>query len=98
MFFTQFLNEVYFGKTPEMQRIEKQIGVTRTAINEGRNVARISMNNDPELLKLNDMIADTFGFGIFSLELIDEPTLNAATVPISIRFDIDCTRKALNVD
>ena len=98
MFFTQFLNEVYFGKTPEMQRIEKQIGVTRTAINEGRNVARISMNNDPELLKLNDMIADTFGFGIFSLELIDEPTLNAATVPISIRFDIDRTGKALIVD
>lgn len=98
MFFTQFLNEVYFGKTPDMQRIEKQIGVARTAIKENRNVARISMNNDPELLKLNDMIADAFGFGIFSLELIDMPVFNAATVPISSRFDVDRTGKALIVD
>ena len=98
MFFYQPLNEVYFGKTPELLAIEKQIGIARNSIANNKNVSRISMNSDPELLKLNDMIAEAFGFGLCALTIIDEPIMNAGTLPISCRFDVDRTGKALIVD
>lgn len=81
----QAINEVYFGKTKEILAIEKQLDLVRNKY-MNRYLTNIFVNNDPDLLKLNRMIEDYFGFGCFSLNIINEPTINAFTIPIDFRL------------
>lgn len=61
----QAVNEVYFGKTPELIAIENQLDIFRNKY-IGKYID-FKSNNDPDLLKFNRMIEDFFGFGCFNL-------------------------------
>lgn len=91
------IKEVYFGKTPEIQKIEKQLDVFRSKY-LGRYLTAITVNNDPDLLKFNRMIEDQFGFGCFTLHIINEPMINAFTMPIDTRYEVFNTNKNLIAD
>ena len=80
------INEVYFGKTPELQKIENQLGKFRSKYMENYIGAPL-VNNDPDLLKYNRMMEKYFGFGCFSLSIIQTPTVNAYTTSVSSTFD-----------
>ena len=100
MFFDKDLkpvNEVYFGKTPELQAIEKQLDVFRNKY-MGKYTLNPRVNNDPELLKFDRMMEDYFGFGCFTLKIINERIVNGCTLPISYRYDVIKNDKNLIVD
>lgn len=91
------LHEVYFGKTPELQKIEKQLGIFRQKY-LGRYLTNVHCNSDPDLLKFNRMMEDYFGFGCFTLHIINQPIANAHTYPIDTRLDVLNTNKHLVAD
>ena len=91
------LNEVYFGKTPELQKMENQLGVFRQKY-LGRYIMNVHCNSDPDLLKFNRMMEDYFGFGCFALHIINQPIPNAHTYPIDTRLDVLNTNKHLVAD
>ena len=95
----QAINEVYFGKTKEILAIEKQLDLVRNKY-MNRYLTNIFVNNDPDLLKLNRMIEDYFGFGCFSLNIINEPIVNGFTIPIDRRIGLknQISKKYLIVD
>lgn len=88
------INEVYFGKTPSIQKIENQLDKFRNRYIK-RYVFNTHVNSDPDLLTLNRMFEDQFGFGCFSLHIIDKATANAFTMPIDIRYDVLNSNKKL---
>ena len=90
------LNEVYFGKTKELQKIENQLGIFRSKY-MNHFVFNTTVNSDKELLKFNRMMEDFFGFGIFSLTIVNQPMINAYTLPIDFRIDTN-TNANLIVD
>lgn len=91
------INEVYFGKTPELQRMENQLGIFRSKYLD--NYIMIpTVNSDPDLLRFNRMMEDFFGFGCFSLHVINQASMNAFTYPIDMRYDVFNTNKNLLVD
>ena len=72
------INEVYFGKTPEIQAIEDQLDKFRKSyIGKSRLPA-----NDPELNKLTKMIGKFFGIR-FALNIIFDPVPIANSVPMA---------------
>ena len=99
MFFDSIiaLNEVYFGKTPELQKMEKQLGIFRSKY-LGKYIMNVYCNSDPDLLKFNRMMEDYFGFGCFTLHVINQPIANAYTCPIDMRLDVLNTNKHLVAD
>lgn len=86
MIFTP-VNEAYFGKTKEIQNIENQLDIFRNKY-MGRYILNMKVNTDPELIKLNRMFEDYFGFGCFMIDIINEPITNAFTVPVDYRYDV----------
>lgn len=89
----QPVNEVYFGDT-SLEPILKQIGTVRSKHTKiAKDMHSRYINSDPEMLKLNDMFADRFGFRLFSLNIINQKGLNAFTIPISYNYDIYNTSK-----
>lgn len=91
------INEVYFGKTPELQKIENQLGKFRSKYMENY-IKTPLINKDPDLLKYNRMMEEYFGFGIFSLSIIEIPKVNAYTISVSGTFDTALYQKNLQVD
>ena len=78
------LSEAYFGKTPTLLEIEKQIGIIRQ-----NALKRFSdINRSEEVLKLNRLFEKQFGMDCFSLHIDKNDVINAYTVPIGMRFDI----------
>lgn len=80
------VNEVYFGKTPQILACEQQLDKFRNKY-IGRYTFNMTVNADPDLLKFNRMMEDVFGFGTLSLNIINQPVVNAYTYPVSFRFD-----------
>jgi len=80
------LNEAYFGKTPELVAIEKQLGKFRSKY-IGHNYTP-KASSDPDKIKFEEMIEDYFGFDILDLTVENKPVVNAYTMPISMRYDI----------
>lgn len=87
----QAVNEVYFGKTPELIAIENQLDIFRNKY-IGKYI-NFKSNNDPDLLKFNRMIEDFFGFGCFNLYIANSMIPNAYTQPISGNFDLMLNHK-----
>lgn len=82
--YTHFLvTEAYFGKTPTILEIEKQIGVIRSSMKKYTDI-----NRSPEVLKLNRLFEKQFGMDIFSLHIEQNNTINAYTIPVAKCFDI----------
>ena len=87
------INEVYFGKTPEIMAIENQLDKFRR--NYMGKYLIMGVNNDPDLIRLNRMFENQFGFGCFSLNIVTQMIENAFTMPIDMRYDVFNTNKNL---
>jgi len=91
------LNEVYIGKTPELMAIEKELDKFRNKymsnISIIGNIKRANANQDPDLLKINRMLEDYFGFGCLSITIWHSMEPNAFTLSISDRLDIAYSAK-----
>ena len=81
------MNEVYFGKSEDIQAIERQLHVFRKFYLGGNRLPA----GDQNLLKLNRMIATFFGFSTFSLIVVFDPIPAINTLPIS--YDMDTAKK-----
>lgn len=90
------INEVYFGKSPELLNMEKQLGIFRKKW-IGKYISSFNSNSDPDLIKLNRMFEDFFGFGCFMLNIINSRTINAYTAPISYRYDFKFGKKYVEI-
>lgn len=88
----KIFQEVYFGKTPEILKIENQLDKFRLKYLD-RYFNTMNINSDPDLLKLNRMFEKQFGFGCFTLHIVNQMIGNAVTFPIDMRFDIFNTNK-----
>lgn len=82
----QAVNEVYFGKTPELIAIENQLDIFRNKY-MNRYVFNMSVNSDSDLLKFDRMMEDFFGFGCFTLHIHNQAACNAFTLPVDYRYD-----------
>lgn len=89
----QAIQEVYFGETPGIQKIQQQLSKFR-ANHIGKEFDPY-VNLDPELLKLNRMFEDEFGFEVFSLTVIKQSIYNAFTMPIGYKLDSGNTASKL---
>ena len=89
------LSEVYFGKTPSIIAIENQLKKFRIKYMGTKNKPS---NKDPELLALNRLVEDQFGFGCFSLMVTYNPLPAASTVPIDYSFNAAKKRSSYMVD
>ena len=81
------MNEVYFGKSEDIQAIERQLNTFRKFYLGGNRLPA----GDQNLLKLNRMIAKFFGFSTFSLIIVFDPIPAINTLPIS--YDMDTAKK-----
>lgn len=90
------INEVYFGKTPEMITIQNQLSIIRQKY-MNKYITSSKVNTDKELIKLNRMFEDCFGFGCFMLNIINSREVNAFTTPISSRYDVPLDGSSLIV-
>lgn len=88
------LNEIYFGKQPELLEMEKQIGKIRRKF-EYKKLFR-NYNSCQETQDFNRMVENFFGFKTFSL-LIDPNMIgyNAYTIPVSYRIDGKLSKNAV---
>jgi hypothetical protein len=82
------IDEVYFGKSPELIAMENQLDIFREKY-MGRYVLNMSVNSDPDLLKFDRMMEDFFGFGCFTIHIHNQAICNAFTLPVDYRFDVN---------
>jgi hypothetical protein len=91
--FLKPINEVYFGETPGIQKIQKQLSIFRSR--HLYNDFDIGINGDPELHKLNRLFEEEFGFEVFDLQVVKEYVYNAFTMPIGYKLDSGSTSSNL---
>lgn len=89
------LNEVYIGKTKELLAIERELDLFRNAHME--RYFEPMINSDPQLLKINRMFEKAFGFGCFTLEIINQMQINACTMSIDYKYDVKSFGKEKDV-
>lgn len=90
-----YLQEVYFGKTPEILALENQLDKFRSRYLGNYPLGTYTINDDSELLKFNRMLEKQFGFGCVSINIISNMMENMFTLPIDMRFDVFNTNKKL---
>ena len=90
-----YLQEVYFGKTPEILALENQLDKFRSKYLGNYPLGTYTINDDSELLKFNRMLEKQFGFGCVSINIISNMMENMFTLPIDMRFDVFNTNKKL---
>jgi len=76
------VNEVYFGESKELTEITEQIGKVRAKYKYSSKYFS-KANTDPDLLKLNRMFEEFFGFETFCIVLEETTQYNAYTFPVS---------------
>lgn len=77
-------NEVYIGRTPEIQQMCDTMGEARELYMKHKvGAAR------KKLYEMETMVENYFGFKTFSLDLINEPGINACTYPAVSSVDIN---------
>ena len=92
----QVIQEVYFGKTPGIEKCFEQFCKFRDKYISSSVVRyNVSINNDPDLIQFNRCMEEEFGFGNYALYVANSNTVNAFTIPISGRWDIEKPKKLL---
>ena len=89
------LNEVYFGKSKELLKIEKLLDEYRKKYMGMYTLIGSQANTDKLLIKINRLFEEQFGFADFALFVIDMADMNAFTFSINSRFDVNATSKKL---
>lgn len=82
------LYEVYFGKQPELRKIESLIGKARNKFMGSNYIGGAKINSLKEITDINKALEDFFGFEIFALTIIPSNIMNAMTMPLSMAIDI----------
>lgn len=91
----QILNEMYFGKTPAVLKIERSIGKLRQKyMGDYRNK---DILDDSELLNLRKNIQDAFGFDLVDVSFEFSTIPNAYTIATSVQVDTFAKMKDLTV-
>lgn len=98
----QVINEAYFGRTPGIQKIIKQIGVVRRkfGVYDENIISRATgfkspikidprINSDVEMIRLNNLFEDEFGFETCAITVEPMEEANAYTCPISFAIDVN---------
>ena len=95
----EVLNEIYFGKSPALLRIEDYIMKLKTKYardNMFRDYKAFrSLKTDPIVRKIEDEISNLFGYNATTFTFIPIPQINAYTVPFlfdeakNIAYDIN---------
>ena len=78
------IQEVYFGRIPEIEEIFQEFVKLRTdymAIRTGKNSKQIA--------KIEKLIEHFFGFKAFSLDIVNNNSPNAYTYPVASSIDIN---------
>lgn len=78
------LNEVYFGETKEVKKLQELLSNLRKKCMNDDFVPKI--NSSDEIQAFNRYCEDMFGFKTFSLLILQTPIENAYTYPISCTF------------
>lgn len=86
------VNEVYFGNTTELEEMLLQLHKVREIAIKDNSAYFVRINTDAELLKLNRMFEQFFGFKTFAIHIDQTRTFNACTIPISSRLDTPIIR------
>ena len=82
----QSINEVYVGKKASMLEIEKQLGKFRSKYMG--EIFAVNMNTDIDLIKLNRLLEKEFGFSHCCIDINNDSSVNACTIPVGWRLDI----------
>lgn len=79
------INEVYFGRTPQIQKTFEQFCRFRDKFRSNKIGARYNpnINQDPDLITFNRMMEDLFGFGTFELYIMPGTALDGFTIPVT---------------
>lgn len=86
------IHEAYIGETKELKKIQETFSKFRSKyVNDNSYSSKI--NTDDDLYKFNRLIEEFFGFGCFSLDVFQDPSYNAFTIPIDYRFDVVSSEK-----
>lgn len=98
----QVINEAYFGRTPGIQKIIKQIGVVRRkfGVYDENIISKTTgfkspikidprINSDVEMIRLNNLFEDEFGFETCAITVVPMEQANACTCPISFALDVN---------
>lgn len=80
------INEVYFGRVPEIETIYQEFIKLRT----NYSVIRTGKNSK-QTAKIEKLIEDFFGFSAFSLNINNNSVPNAYTYPVATSIDINPT-------
>ena len=84
----QALNEMYFGKTPNLLSLEDLIGKFRKKYDKSKPMSNMAdyreMIRDPILNKIARLIADSFGFCEAVITLARDNTINAYTLTFPV--------------
>ena len=83
----EILDEAYFGRPKELDELQKLIGEYRKKYKGKYAMIGAAANTDKLLLKINRGFEKYFGFGDFSLFIIDLANINAFTFAIDNRYD-----------
>lgn len=74
------IEEAYRGKSKELLELEKMIGENRKKYYGTFKVGG-GYYSDKDFIKIGDKIADIFGFKVCDFNLVNDPAVNAFTVP-----------------
>ena len=88
---TNILNEAYFGSKP-VEKILNQLSIARKKYLTNDKLFQdkryeTDINTDPEVMKLNKLFEDTFGFKSFGLYVYNTAIINAYTISPGYRID-----------
>lgn len=88
MGFYHIVNEVYFGRNPEVEAVFQQFCKFRNK-HISNSVFRYDpkINMDPEVVKFNRMMEDLFGFADYEFIINNENVVNAYTFSIGGSID-----------
>ena len=85
------LDEVYFGKTPDIVQMENQLRLVR---HKYYDKPKYNPTEDPDLAKFNRMVENFFGFGCFALIIEIDPIPSTLSIPVD--FSFSAARRANN--
>ena len=78
------INELYFGKSPELIKAEKLIDALRAKY--PNNPKAINASSDKIMLQINSLLEDFFGFGRFAITVTFDMVPWVVTLPIGFNY------------
>lgn len=95
MFITQALNELYYGETNDIKKLQYLI----TKLREESKNTKVTKINSLDIIKdINRHIENMFGFKAYALYIVPSGTFNVYTLPVSNKIDVWDEKENLKYD